>query len=285
MEAAFQRFQATTFHLRQLIKDRDAAEHAYEVHFVTCHCRGNLSWLADVLPKTTSSSASLFAYSTCDDSDDDSRASEETFAGLDTVFSAVHALKGPADSARSDVECAASGVLDHVARHHEAPPSFTVFLSVEEPDGQERSLLSMLARSLDRRTLDVPFLPLGARRSPPARASDCQRAVWRSAFGQGLPRGYEGARFLVSGDRLLQRPAAYFPHLLEMLRTPPGECNSDTAAVAQAFVPAWHAVFGDELQPPLRADDASLPLFLRFEDGPSGFQETKMPKTSTYLAS
>merc|ERR1712129_260531 len=197
----------------------------------------------------------------------------------------IHALQALEDAAGSNGECAARGVLEHLVKHREAPPAFTVFLSANAPEEQESRLLSIVAQSLARRTLDVAFLPLGFKRRPPARSSDCERGVWRGVFGQGVPQGYLGARFLVSGARLLERPAEYVHHLVDMLDTPPGECKGDTAAVSQAFAPAWHTVFSEDPQHPLRADDARLPMFLRFEDGLSGFQGTKMPKTSTYLAS
>lgn len=281
MEAAFQQFQASALHLRQLAKDRDAAERPYEVHFVACHCEGSLGWLSELLPKAFSASATLFSYSTCSSAD----AGHHALAGLPAAFATVHALQAPADAAGARGECAARGVLAHVAEHHAAPPAFTVFLAARAPEGAERRLLDVLAQSLARRTLDVAFLPLGFRRSPPSRASDCSLAVWRATFGEGAPRGYEVANFVVSGARLLQRPAAYFQHLLGLLDAPPGECQGDMLAAHQAFIPAWHAVFGEAPQAPLRADDPALPLFLRFVDAPSGFQGTRMPKTSIYLSS
>merc|ERR1712046_90898 len=111
-------------------------------------------------------------------------------------------------------------------------------------------------------------------------------AVWRDSLGLGLPTGYEGANFVVSGTRILERSRSYYESLISLADTPPQVCvNSGVQAMNNVLSPMWHVVFGEPLQSPIRADNPELPLFLRAADGPSGFQLTRMPKSSAYLLS
>ncbi|CAE8590901.1 unnamed protein product, partial [Polarella glacialis] len=90
----------------------------------------------------------------------------------------------------------------------------------------------------------------------------------------------------VSADRL-RESRERCQQLLEAVRAPPAECRGSEDAeqrASRALVSSWHVVFGEGPRLPVRSDDHRLPVFLRLPDGPSGFAETRMPKSSAYLS-
>ena len=76
-------------------------------------------------------------------------------------------------------------------------------------------------RSLERRTLEVDFLPLAMVRSPPLAPTACAEALWPAFIGDGFPTGYHGARFIVSGARLQGRSLEDYDGLLRRLEAAP----------------------------------------------------------------
>lgn len=283
MDMALERFQATAFHLNGLAEARSSE--AFRVDFVICRCREDLQWLRELTePEMVGSEAALFVYEACADQGHESDDLQQMRA-----FRTLHSQLAHSRGAAVRGECSAQGVLRHILSvTMEAAPAFTVFLSAMPPDGSERGLLEMVVRSLALRTLEVDFLPLGLQRSAPSAPTACDLAIWRDALGLGLPSGYGGARFAVSGARTRERAPGHYHGLLGLLEAPPvacGEGDSGAGAVGALLSSAWHVAFGEEPRLPVRADDERLPLFLRFADGPSGFQGTRMPKVSTYLAS
>lgn len=295
LELALERYQATAFAVKSRMRPRgdggiEAILASVLVHIVVCRCDEELGWLTDV---SWPGQREFFVYETC-------AASPPLPRGSGGAPASARRAAGPAARAPSG-HCAARAVLAHAAEvaaaAAEAPlPAFVLFLStVAPPPGgdAESHLLELVAQSIAQNSLDAAFVPLGMRRAAPVAPSACERGVWRAAFGEGWPRGYQEARFLVSGKRIRSRSPQYYKQLIGLLDGLPPWCRASGthapstgtpgASTDETFSGAWHALFGEPLLQPLRADDPRLPLFLRAADGPSGFHTTRMPQTSLYL--
>lgn len=266
MDTSVQHFERLAHRLRALIADRIER---FEVEVVLCRCEESLEWLARIVPEGV---ASLVVYEAC--------------SGLPldapTTFKAVYTQAVPTE-ASVDGECASEIVLAHLswALAREAIPDYTLFLTASSPPAAEQGLLSMVAQSLQHRTLETAFLHLADRLTLPRALSPCERSLWSTAeLAEGprgtLPRGYAGTRFAVSGALLRAQPPERFARLLKMLVHPDLECTAE--ALRTAVAAAWHVVFGQPATTLARADDSSLPLFMRLAG-----DSTKLPKNSVYL--
>lgn len=281
VDIALERFRSTSEQLDTLMQTRKDAASAYSVHVVVCRCQENLDWLKDILDLALAgATVTLFSYSTCGQAWTHGPP-VSTPQGV-TVVSRTSTRNGP----DMNSECSAQDVLTHVIDVATAAPTFTAFLSAADLlDDSEHRLLAMVFKSLGSRTFNLAgFLPLGMARAAPNAPSACELAVWQKQLRMELPHGYRGTRFVVSGSRLQRIPVDHYRSLLELVRSPPAICSSGSQ-MDLIISRAWHILFGEDARLPTRADNAELPLFLRFADGPSGFKSTRLPKTSAYLAS
>lgn len=284
MDLALDRFQSTAYRLRALVDSRNEEPFTFRVDVVVCRCAESLVWLADLVELVpVSGDIQLFSYNTCKEEQHNSAAITKL-----EPFKAVRFKSAPSHVAGANGECSARGVLAHILDVTTvATPAFTLFLSAKLLEGSERRLLEMVFHSIAQRTLDTDYLSLGLARSAAQAPTPCELAVWRDELGLGLPLGYEGARFAVSGQRIKENPIDSYHSLLALLDAPPTPCSKGNDAgadiVNRMLSSAWHVVFGEDIRLPIRADNEQLPVFLRFADGPSGFHNTRMPKTSTYL--
>eukprot|EP00928_Gymnodinium_smaydae_P040678 TRINITY_DN27568_c0_g1_i1.p1 TRINITY_DN27568_c0_g1~~TRINITY_DN27568_c0_g1_i1.p1 ORF type:complete len:479 (+),score=37.55 TRINITY_DN27568_c0_g1_i1:26-1438(+) len=295
MEEALQRFQMTSVSLRSLVQQRSSG--SFSFHIVVCRCQEDLAWLAESAP-TRRSAIALFVYDACSSSPGDGIAPE-----VIARFADVHVAPASQDALGPSGECASHAVFEHlmattrlgdsgdIPRGSVSAPSHVAFISAKTPEEPERHLLSLVLQSAAYQTLDVDFLPLALQRSVPQAPTRCVLSIWREILGiVGAPSGYVGARFVANVSHILPRAFEVRHQLYSNDASPLRQCQSDVEsgrwndAVNHALMCAWHVVFGRDRHQPLRADDESLPMFLRFADGPSGFWNTRMPKTSSYLA-
>mmetsp|Transcript_101279 Transcript_101279/g.325505 ORF Transcript_101279/g.325505 Transcript_101279/m.325505 type:complete len:406 (-) Transcript_101279:38-1255(-) len=290
LEHAMQRFQDVAHRVQSRIAERSPPRH-FGIQLVVCRCEEDLAWLAT--SSWPDEGASLLVYEACAGSDGSLALPVESKTLLGAAGLAVTSGLAPADAHTSDGDCGARIVLAHTADvvsagdvAEDSAPNFVLFLPAQEPVESESRLLGFVAHSLRLRSLDVPFVSLGMRRSPPRISTACEREVWQAAFGEpSRPLGYLGARFLVGREALRGRSAAHYEQLLALLDHPPPACGDDHAGVASALSSSWHAAFGEPIRQPLRADDGRLPLFLRASDGFSGFAGTRLPQYSVILNS
>lgn len=216
-------------------------------------------------------------------------------------FSEIRTMAASFDDrfAHRGSECSAKRVLSHALGAAEANVEYMAFLSAVQPGETELRLLQLSLTALHHRTFDMSYLALGMKRAAPYIATSCERAMWRDRLGlRGRPAGYEGARFLVKAARVYDVcSTGACQSLLNLLEDPPTSCandwvgssdgkdGSEVGHVQEVLASGWHFIFGEQPDLPIRSDDNTLPLFLRVLDGPSGFERTRLPKTSTYLAS
>lgn len=231
------------------------------VDIVLARCRAPLQWLWEyALPRRTR----VFVYEKC------AQDGREQTSGLSVHVE--HVLLEERTPGLMTGECTA--YLAHLAGHAGDLAEFTVFMHDDGPRHIRNPLLGLALGGLRTGAYRVPFLHLSHERYPSFR-TPCHRDVYRRAFGRELAgrlTTYCCSHFVVSRDRIAAHPPAFYQHLADLVNEAPyaqahgGACNiGRKPCYVMEFL--WHAVFGEDDELPLRAEQASLPLALRYEGG------------------
>merc|ERR1712107_193142 len=96
------------------------------------------------------------------------------------------------------------------------------------------------------------------------------------------------SHFVISRDRIDAHPVQFYEHLVRLVSEAPyarvqgGSCTiGKKPCYVMEFL--WHRVFGESDELPLRAEQASLPLALRYEGGRTSRFPSPL-KVAPYLA-
>merc|ERR1712048_1558455 len=133
-----------------------------------------------------------------------------------------------------------------------------------------RNVLKMIERS----TYAVPYMSLNGGRHVRT-ISPCLNAVHEAIFGTQMREAvgpYCCAQFIVQDAKVRERPLAFYQNMLRLVDgsvkqdlCASGPVTRSTHCYGMEFT--WHLVFGEDYEPPLRQDDARLPLPLRLKFG------------------
>ncbi|CAE8595011.1 unnamed protein product, partial [Polarella glacialis] len=143
-------------------------------------------------------------------------------------------------------EC--SAYLTHMARATQSGDAaqYTMFLQADALEHLRAHFLHIVMRSIQLRTLDVPFLHLGQARMVSS-YSPCKRAIFKQVLGreqQGAASGYCCAQFLARRDMLLAPGAQTWARALQAMDDPmPAGCDSvrlGTGMHCLVFESIWH---------------------------------------------
>ncbi|CAJ1434549.1 unnamed protein product [Effrenium voratum] len=244
------------------------------------HCREDLSWLGNssllqVLPARTR----IFVYEKCGAGEDLAAVLSPLLEPhVQLILARLDDVADPATglSARRD-ECTA--YLSHVVTHFGDLGDLTFFLHGDPSDHTPFGLLNLVFRAVALGTLNqLDFAHLGAPRLV-ATYNPCQDDIYRRAVGREPGRLYTYccSQFLVSKRRIMQRPLEQYLQMLQLVdgsvpdlcqRIGPSYEKYAGQRLSHCFFLEfmWHVVFGEPDELPLRADDTSLPLFLRLKD-------------------
>ncbi|CAJ1397137.1 unnamed protein product [Effrenium voratum] len=243
------------------------------------HCREDLSWLGNssllqVLPARTR----IFVYEKCGAGEDLAAVLSPLLEPhVQLILARLDDVADPATglSARRD-ECTA--YLSHVVTHFGDLGDLTFFLHGDPSDHTPFGLLNLVFRAVALGTLNqLDFAHLGAPRLV-ATYNPCQDDIYRRAVGREPGRLYTYccSQFLVSKRRIMQRPLEQYLQMLQLVdgsvpdlcqRIGPSYEKYAGQRLSHCFFLEfmWHVVFGEPDELPLRADDTSLPLFLRLK--------------------
>lgn len=233
------------------------------IDFVVAHCLEPLTWLRSEL-KLVPPRASLFVYEKC--------GQRSNLGDLLGLFEYVETVDRPdVGSTRGD-EC--SAYLTHLVTRFDSLADFTVFLQSDPHEHLHFDFLHVVLQAIAARTYDVPFLHLNGPRHVRT-LTPCLQAVHQVVLGAPLtePLGpYCCAQFVVARRQATIRGSDFFQRMLKMVdgSMPLDLCGVEgaqrsTQCYGYEFI--WHIVFGQEVDPPLRADDSRLPLALRGKSG------------------
>jgi len=232
------------------------------VDLVVARCKEDLGWLQTVLPRWASACRMrLFLYEKCGGQGPGS----EEVGGVPVLV--VPLVDGP-PGGRKD-EC--SAYLTHLARAawRGDAAHFTIFLQADALHHTRLQLLDFVMRAIWHGTLDVEFLHLSRARMVSS-TSPCKRAIFEQVLGRRaaeVPRGYCCAQFLASRDAIIRGGSGLWERALTAMDSPlPTGCESVRPAAGMhclVYESIWHVMFGlpERLSP--RAEDITLPLFLR----------------------
>eukprot|EP00931_Biecheleriopsis_adriatica_P087502 TRINITY_DN61965_c0_g1_i1.p1 TRINITY_DN61965_c0_g1~~TRINITY_DN61965_c0_g1_i1.p1 ORF type:complete len:479 (+),score=94.10 TRINITY_DN61965_c0_g1_i1:23-1438(+) len=227
---------------------------------ILAHCKEDMAWFRKALPRWMPGSARVFIYEKCGQLTD-----------LGDMGPAVKVLHVPVEDGppggRKD-EC--SAYLTHLANVAQSGDvaEYSLFIQADALNHVRAHFLNLVMRSMQLRTLDVPFLHLGQARMVSS-ISPCKRAIFQQVLGRpqsGMASGYCCAQFLAHRDRVLA-PGDMWQRALKAMDEPlPGGCESVRQGAGMhclVFESIWHVMFGlpEQLSP--RAEDVSLPSFLR----------------------
>eukprot|EP00428_Durinskia_dybowskii_P013628 CAMPEP_0170211182 /NCGR_PEP_ID=MMETSP0116_2-20130129/5206_1 /TAXON_ID=400756 /ORGANISM="Durinskia baltica, Strain CSIRO CS-38" /LENGTH=292 /DNA_ID=CAMNT_0010461715 /DNA_START=71 /DNA_END=946 /DNA_ORIENTATION=- len=240
---------------------------AVSLEFVVVHCRENLDWVErDLLPIAPQGSI-LSMYEKCGEQPDFSTEVKDRFAG--GVF--VHPCADPVGGPRGD-ECL--GYLAHLVGRYGDLATFTVFLQADPDQHLHFSYLHAVLKMIARSTYAVPFMSLNGGRHVRT-VTPCLNAVHEAIFGEPMREAvgpYCCAQFIVQDARIRARPLEFYQRMLSLVDgSMPydlcfgGQVTRSTHCYGMEFT--WHLVFGDDYEPPLRQDDARLPMPLRLKFG------------------
>lgn len=238
------------------------------VEVLVAHCREPLDWIGNDLAPIVPPHTSLTVYEKCGET---SELQAAAWRRSGFVRVEVRPCPDPAGGPRGD-ECLA--YLSHIVSRYEELASFTVFLQADPDQHLHFDYLKVALAMIARGTYSVPFLTLnGARHS--LTLTPCMAAVHQAIFGEPLLQGvgpYCCAQFIVRDARVRERPISFYRRMLGLVDGSAGYdlCTSgkvtrSTHCYGMEFL--WHRVFGEPLEPPLRQDDARLPLPLRLKFG------------------
>lgn len=249
-----------------------------EVHFVVCHCREGLDWLADGryhMPARDAALVDLFVYEKCGRSGED-------LSGLALPFREVSVVQVLDGDTRTD-EC--SAYLRHSVDHYANPADFTLFFQADAGDHLEWGYLSLVMRAIGMGTLQADFVHLNYPRLV-ASLSPCRAEVFRRVFNRPplqMLGSYCCAQFMVSRSRMLTNPLERYESMLQMLSQPsPSECHDipGHSTLCLMYEVYWHVLFGEPEDLPEREMNVKLPLFLRIRDVEN---ESYLPPGSLFL--
>ena len=230
------------------------------------------SWLAELIPHELV--ATIFLYDVCDP-----RTSLPNMLSTAAFRDRCAQADGkPLPDTRPD--CPGEVILQHMLRHAADGAEFLAYLPSIPPNEYEQHLYSMAFKSLAKRSLSVEFLALGHSRTTPRVLDPCQRVMLTTLGINGHAAGYDAPRFLASAARVsksLEQARA-----INVSLATSDECKGRTWTSVMRGL--WHTVFGEVALQPTRADNTKVPSFLRVLDGPSGFANSRMPKSSDYLS-
>lgn len=262
IQAAADRVQATaswvrSFQARTILVQ---APEAPLIDLVVAHCKENLDWLRAMVRQWSASGTGLirlFIYEKCGQRGD---------AGSAVPVSHIEVVDGP-PGGRKD-EC--SAYLTHLSRVAESRDiaEYSFFLQSDALHHAEPRLLNLVVRSMQQGTLDVQFLHLSKARMI-ASYSPCKRAIFQQVVGrpqQGMAVGYCCAQFVVRRSAILDRGFAWRRALAAMDEALPPGCEGVRMGAGMhclVFESIWHAMFGLNERYTPRAEDVSLPVFLR----------------------
>jgi len=258
------------------IQNQMSSQSSTTVHVVVCHCREDLDWLrngtfSDLKGRVDSS---LYVYEKCGQETDTSE--------MYSSFSHVYVQPVHDGDVRRD-EC--SAYLHHLVTKYDEPADFTFFFQADAGDHMEWPYLALVVKALERGTLQVPFVHLNYPRLV-ASLSPCREEVFRLIFDR-TPRQMLGsyccAQFVVSKERILANPRDRYERMSRMLfESSPDECHDIQGHSTHClmFEVYWHVLFGEPDDLPARAENPTLPLFLRIRDVEN---ESYLPPGSMFL--
>ena len=255
------------------MKESGLARSVHQADIVVCHCKfQSICWLADLIPDDAAVQTLL--YSTCAQT-----TSLEPPEVLPASTLKQRCRNAPEETFQADADCPTELVLKHLLAHA-SDAEFLLFLPSLLPDDYEQHLSRLVFKSLSQRTFRAEFLALGHTRLSPKVLNACQKQVLESLDISSHASGYGASRFIVSARRLAKSLDRVHAVLSALASSP--RCVGYAWEVVMEGL--WHTLFGEVALLPIRADDQQIPTVLRVLDGPSGFANTKMPKSSEYLS-
>eukprot|EP00929_Paragymnodinium_shiwhaense_P047847 TRINITY_DN24271_c0_g1_i2.p1 TRINITY_DN24271_c0_g1~~TRINITY_DN24271_c0_g1_i2.p1 ORF type:complete len:475 (+),score=58.01 TRINITY_DN24271_c0_g1_i2:74-1498(+) len=245
----------------------------YMIDIVVAHCKETLEWLPKVLPlwAVEGGHIRVLIYEKCGQSWlEDSGTPLRDKSGSKIPAKSVNVIDdGP--GGRKD-EC--SAFLTHVLNSASSGDAafYTFFLQADVFNHVQPQLLDLVMRAIRNKALDLRFLYLSRARMV-ASTSPCKRAIFEQVMGRspaGMQVGYCCAHFVVRRDALLERGAeAWRNSLAAMDVLPSPACEHVRPAAGMhclTFESMWHVMFGMPEQMSARAEDVTLPIFLRIPE-------------------
>mgnify|MGYP002803403423 CR=1 FL=1 len=241
---------------------------------VLAYCKEDLQWLQVALPRWLQGPARLFVYEKCGQAAD-----LNLPANIKVVREQV--VDGP-PGGRKD-EC--SAYLTHLSKIVTKDVAlYTLFLQADALNHVWPYYLHLVMRAMQLRSLDVAFLHLGQSRMVSS-TSHCKRAIFNQVIGREqrqMATGYCCAQFLVRQDLILAQREVW-PRALQVMDEPlPAGCEHVRQGAGMhclVFESIWHSMFGFPEAFTPRAEDVTLPSFLRIpetdeSDLPDGVRST-----------
>eukprot|EP00927_Polykrikos_kofoidii_P057238 TRINITY_DN51355_c0_g1_i1.p1 TRINITY_DN51355_c0_g1~~TRINITY_DN51355_c0_g1_i1.p1 ORF type:complete len:486 (+),score=50.91 TRINITY_DN51355_c0_g1_i1:205-1458(+) len=245
------------------------APQGLSVDFVVAHCHEDLSWLSTMLPHwgPPEGRTRVFVYEKCGKRADVS-AVDSGGARVNVKF--VPVVDGPPGGRKDECSAYLTHLLDVVRTGDVA--HYTVFLQADAFNHVQPRLFDLVMRAIRLNTFDVPFVHLSRARMVSS-TSPCKRAIYQQVMGvppSMMQIGYCCAHFIARRDVVMRRGAQGWERTLAAMDSLPSEgCEHVRAGAGMhclTFESMWHVMFGmpDRLSP--RAEDMSLPIFLRIPE-------------------
>eukprot|EP00929_Paragymnodinium_shiwhaense_P034389 TRINITY_DN18723_c0_g1_i2.p1 TRINITY_DN18723_c0_g1~~TRINITY_DN18723_c0_g1_i2.p1 ORF type:complete len:560 (-),score=102.75 TRINITY_DN18723_c0_g1_i2:2-1681(-) len=268
-----QQAYAGQHHARQRLEDEATKARASQLTLdvVISRCGSSLQWLWDMeLPPRSR----IYVYDKCEKGEAEF---QQQVAGLEGMVEELVWM--PLSEPRGEehlmlAECTA--YLAHVVKGlaEGRTADYTLFVHDDGPRHVRVSYLNLALRGMLAGTYDVPFLHLVHERYPSFR-TPCLEKVYREIFQEDLPgklSTYCCGHFIVSKERISQRGQHFYERLKSVIERASysqwggGSCRTGRKP-CYVIEFLWHKIFGEEDELPLRSEQPSLPMALRYEGG------------------